>query len=166
MISPTCTETGIQYGCARCGHPLDALAFDSWALRAWTRDTRELILARFELPFQYCGVLEGVQQFTDRYAADPRRLGTPTIEWRLLVDRNPAAPFLNVRLILNPWGAFTPCVPIRLSTGARVELVVRRVVPDPDDPPAADEPEQIGGRITGRYWYDQSYGAPRGERHG
>jgi hypothetical protein len=83
----------------------------------------------------------------------------------VLIDRQPVSPFLNLRWIVNPWDGCPPSVWVRLSPGARVELVARRVVPDPSQPSDTD-PAVIGGRITGRYWYDPSLGAPRAERYG
>ncbi len=161
MSAPECIDSVVLHGCPRCGQPLDALSFDESKIEAWTPGTREIVLARFDLPIQYCGVLESLSQFTDLYAGDPRQVSTPSVQWRLLIDRNPAAPYLDVRWILNPWGECSPSVPIRLSAGARVELIARRVLP-----PNGGEPAVVGGRITGRYWYDQSFGAPRGERNG
>lgn len=165
-LADACLRSGVAEGCPRCGQPLDALSFDVSRLAAWAVGSREVPLARFDLPAQHCGVLESVRQFTDRYAVDRTRLSTPTLEWRVLIDRHPVSPYLNLRWIVNPWDGIAPFVPVRLSAGARVELVARRVAPDPEQPAAPDEPVLIGGRITGRYWYDPSYGAPRAERHG
>lgn len=165
-VASACLVSGVTDGCPRCGQPLDALSFDVSAIANWTAASREILLARFDLPLQYCGVLESVRQFTDRHATDPSRVSTPTLEWRVLIDRHPVSPFLNLRWIVNPWDGCAPFVWVRLSAGARVELIGRRVLPDPNQPPDAVEPAVVGGRITGRYWYDPSYGAPRAERHG
>lgn len=137
--------------CARCGIPADALPFDVAATVDWQRAGREIVLARFDLPPQYCGVLTSFHQFTSEHAADPSRIATPTIRWQLLIDRHPAAPWADLQLILNPWGSSTPHVVSRLSSGARVELVARRAGPDTI--------ATIAGRLTGHYWYDSSYGA-------
>lgn len=145
--------------CARCGIPADALAFDASSVVPWASTSREIVLARFDLPSQYCGVLDSFFQFTSEHAADASRILTPTIQWRLLIDRHPVAPYPDLRWIVNPWGACAPSTAIRLSPGARVELVARRL-------PGTDASSTIAGRITGHYWYDASYGALRPDHHG
>ncbi|HKE59122.1 MAG TPA: hypothetical protein VKB46_20580, partial [Pyrinomonadaceae bacterium] len=49
--------------CAECGIPLDSQYFDDSSVQAVTQAGDELVLARFELPAQYCGVLEYFSQF-------------------------------------------------------------------------------------------------------
>jgi hypothetical protein len=146
--------SGVQSGCPRCGIPVDALAFDDSKVCPWPGSGREISLARFELPPQYCGVLETFMQFTDVHAKDASQIATPSVTWRLLIDRHPAAPYANLQWIVNPWGSYQPGrVVIKLPPGAMVELTARH------DPTKADGIKEIAGRITGRYWYDLSYGA-------
>lgn len=145
-------------GCPRCGIPIDALAFDESKVVAWPQGARETVLARFDLPAQYCGVLESFFQFTNEHAKDPSKIDTPSIRWRLLIDRHPAAPYPDLTRIVNPWGAYKPSVLIRLSPGARVELVAQRIGTNPDI-------GTVAGRLTGHYWYDTSYGAVRRGGH-
>ena len=141
--------------CERCGIPLDALTFDESSVQSWSAPVREVVLARFTLPVQYCGVLESFMQFTDVYARDASQILTPTVHWRLLVDRHPAAPYTNLAWIVNPWGSYQPGrVVIKLPPGASVEFIARRNASG-----GSDSIQQIGGRLTGRYWYDTSYGA-------
>jgi len=155
-----CLASGVTEGCPRCGIPIDSLCFDdSRVVENWAGARREERLAHFELPAQYCGVLESFMQFTDVHAQDPRRIATPSVQWRLLIDRHPASPYIDLAWILNPWGSWQPSgVVIKLPAGATVDLVARRV------PGAADGIQVVAGRITGRYWYDTSFGAPRGTR--
>lgn len=148
--------TGVVDGCPRCGTAIDSLPFDASNLVRWQGVTREEVLARFDLPPQYCGILEWVVQYTSAYAADPTRILTPSVEWRLTIDRNPIAPYARLGWLVNPWGACAPIAGIRLPPGARVELIARRV------PGQADDPGLVGGRLAGRYWYDPSFAAPRG----
>lgn len=154
-----CLASGVTEGCPRCGIPMDALSFDeSSVVENWQTARREELLARFQLPSQYCGVLDSFMQFTDAYAQDATRISTPSVNWRLLIDRHPAAPYTKLQWIVNPWGSYQPNgVIIRLPPGATVELIARRSG-------TADSIQIIAGRITGRYWYDPSFGAPARER--
>lgn len=150
-----CLASGVTEGCPRCGIPIDALCFDdSRVVENWPSARREELLARFQLPAQYCGVLESFMQFTDVHAQNASQILTPSVIWRLLIDRHPAAPYTNLEWIVNPWGNYQPSgVIVRLPPGATVELLARRTG-------AIDGIQVIAGRITGRYWYDPSYGAP------
>lgn len=150
----------VGHDCPRCGIPIDAISFDESSTHDWISVRREVTLARFELPTQYCGVLESFTQFTDAYAKDVSQIDTPSIRWRLLIDRHPAAPYTNLQWIVNPWGHRPPGrLRIKLPPGATVELVAVR------DSTGTDAITRVGGRITGRYWYDLSYGAfPEGTR--
>jgi hypothetical protein len=109
-------------------------------------------LARFELPPQYCGVLEYFSQFTDEHADKPARIATPGLQWLLLANHRPLYPYLNLDRILNPWGYPSFQVSIRLDDSATVEFLVRRVNN------AAPDVKEVGGRIGGRYWYNAIYG--------
>jgi hypothetical protein len=106
-------------------------------------------LARVELPPRNSGVLEYFAQYTDLQARDPAEIETPEIAWLLLVNGHPLDPYVNLRRILNPWGLGLP-VRLRLDRGARLELLVRRE--RATGPPTGIT--RVGGRITGRYWFD------------
>jgi hypothetical protein len=114
------------------------------------------VLARFELPLQYCGVLEYFSQFTNLLAANPGTIDTPGLEWSILANGRPLAPYLPVQRILNPWGYTGYPIGVRLEESSTIELVVRNL---------NSAINQVGGRIAGRYWYDVTEGETvRGRR--
>ncbi len=155
--------------CVRCDVPLDARPFDESGFAPAPSEGDWVVLARFTLPPEYCGLLEHFTQYTDAHAASPLQLGTPRHQWVLRVNGRPLDPYVNLRRIVNPWGGFALPLRIRLDDTATVELVVRGVAPSPetpDDPVAGERsaamaaaPAFVGGRIVGRYWYDATYGA-------
>ena len=151
------TTTGL---CAACGIPLDSLYFDeSSVVVAPSVTGDEVVLARFELPAQYCGILQHFSQFSDAFGDNFRDIQTPTIEWKLLVNNHALFPYINLRHIVNPWGYGSYPVNIRLDEDSTIELVARRVtaigsLPNPTI-------NVIGGRIMGRFWYNASYGDVR-----
>jgi hypothetical protein len=55
---------------------------------------------------------------------------------------------------LNPWGYGGGPLP-RLEESCLVEFVLRNLSVPPGD---ARELKVVGGRITGRYWYNSEYG--------
>jgi hypothetical protein len=147
--------------CISCGIPFDSQYFDDSDVVA-IDDPRlevgqEIVLARFDLPPQYCGVLQYFAQFTDRFGRDTSRIDTPEIEWKLLVNNHSLFPYLNLRHIVNPWGYGSYPLNIRLDENSSLELVARRVKPD-TDVPILDRVKRVGGRIMGRFWYNPSYG--------
>ena len=151
------TTTGL---CASCGVPFDSQYFDeSSVLTAPTVAGDEVVLARFELPAQYCGVLQYFSQFTDAFGASPSSIQTPAIEWRLLVNNHALFPYINLRHIVNPWGYGSYPVNIRLDEDSTVEMVARRVSPIGSLPNPTIN--LVGGRIAGRFWYNASYGGVR-----
>ena len=151
------TTTGL---CAACGIPLDSLHFDeSSVVAAPTSIGDEIVLARFELPAQYCGVLTHFSQFSDAFGDSFANIQTPTIEWKLLVNKNALFPYINLRHIINPWGYGSYPVNIRVDEDSTIELVARRVTPIGALP--IPTIEVIGGRIAGRFWYNASYGDVR-----
>src|SRR5882724_10568077 len=95
--------------CTICGIPLDAQYFDSSRIVNLDREPGVLELGRteplisFDLPPQYCGVLQYFFQFTDAYAANPARADTPDFEWTIRVNGHPLHPYLALRHIVNPW---------------------------------------------------------------
>ena len=151
------TTTGL---CVACGIPLDSLYFDESSVVAPPAVTGdEVVLARFELPAQYCGILQHFSQFSDAFGDNNANIQTPTIEWKLLVNKNALFPYINLRHIINPWGYGSYPVNIRLDEDSTIELVARRVTAIGSLPnPTIDV---IGGRIMGRFWYNASYGDVR-----
>ena len=161
MISGATVEpaTGL---CAACGIPVDTQYFDDSSVQPKPDLGEEVVLARFDLPAQYCGVLQYFAQFTDAFGSNASQIATPDIEWKLLVNNHALFPYLNLRHIVNPWGYGSYSVNIRLDENATVELVARGVVPDSTAGiPAGDQINLVGGRIVGRSWYNTSYSDPR-----
>ena len=145
--------------CVSCGIPLDARPFDAHGFATAADIASELVLARFEIPAFYCGVLENFAQFTDRHAGDPAAALTPTLEWSLRLNGRPLAPYERMTAIVNPWGLGTCPFTLRLDERACVEIVVRRVAGA-----GPDSVTLVGGRIAGRYWYRDAFGSPGGGR--
>jgi hypothetical protein len=138
--------------CPMCGIPLDSEYFDESGVVDLPNVGESIVLARFELPPQYCGVLEYFSQFTDEHAGNPSRIATPGVLWMLLVNNRPLYPYLNFDRIVNPWGYGSFQIAIRLDDSATIEFAVRRVNN------ATSAITQVGGRIVGRYWYNAAYG--------
>jgi hypothetical protein len=138
--------------CTACGIPLDSEYFDDSKVADAPAPGAEVSLARFELPPQYCGVLEYFAQFTDAYGKDPSQIATAGLHWLILVNKRPLYPYTNLDRIVNPWGNGSFQVSIRLDENATIEFKVRRVSN------AAPEINRVGGRILGRYWYNAIYG--------
>jgi hypothetical protein len=138
--------------CPMCGIPLDSEYFDESGVVEAPAIGEQVILARFELPPQYCGVLEYFSQFTDEHAGDPAKIATPGLLWTILVNNRPLYPNLNYDRIVNPWGYGSFQISIRLDDSATIAFVVRRVSN------TAPNITQVGGRIVGRYWYNAAYG--------
>ena len=140
--------------CELCGIPLDAQYFDDSrivALETQPDDYGAIVLAQFDLPPQYCGVLQHFFQFTDLLASDPTRIDTPDLEWVIRVNGHPLHPYLGIQHIVNPWGSSCCPIAIRLDEGARLEFTVRRTG-------TSNEVTRIGARLVGRYWYNSAYG--------
>lgn len=146
--------------CELCGIPLDSQYFDESGLDAAPEVGQSVVLARFQLPAQYCGVLQYFSQFTDLNARDPSQIQTPGLEWRLLSNGHGLSPYMQLNRIINPWGFGSFPVSIRLDEHTMIELIVRRVM-EPKSAAPAPVPaiRQVGGRIVGRYWYNAAYGA-------
>jgi hypothetical protein len=145
-----------------CGVPVDSQYFDESRITEPPGVGSEVVLARFKLPPQYCGVLEYFAQFTDAQARDHTQVETPGLEWSMLSNGRPLFPYLKFDRILNPWGKGSFQVFVRLDEGTTVEFVVRGVaeVSATDDRPVVENPSprRVGGRIVGRYWYNAAYG--------
>jgi hypothetical protein len=141
--------------CAICGVPVDAQYFDDSSIAAAPALGREVVLARFQLHPEYCGVLEYFAQYTDAFARDGSQILTPGLEWSLLWNRRPLSPYLRFDRLLNPWGYGSFPIAIRLAQNALIELVVKRARAAEGSDVAID---RVGGRLLGRYWYDAQYG--------
>ena len=142
-----------------CGIPLDSQYFDDSRFAALPAVGASALLARVELPPQYCGVLQYFSQFTDLFSRDPAEVQTPGLRWQILANRQPLSPYHQLTTILNPWGFGSFEFSIRLPEGALLELVVRRIdelVNFSGQPIAI-----VGGRLLGRFWYNSAYGGAR-----
>ncbi|HEV7397411.1 MAG TPA: hypothetical protein VGN86_12940 [Pyrinomonadaceae bacterium] len=138
--------------CNTCGIPLDSQYFDDSSVEHAPKDVGgEVVLARFDLPAQYCGVLQYFSQFTDAFGESASAIKTPEIEWKLLVNNHALFPYINLRHIVNPWGLGSYPLNIRLDENSSIEFVARRI--DPGGPI-----NTVGGRIMGRFWYNACYG--------
>ena len=160
MITGATIETDNAGLCTTCGIPVDSQYFDDSSVQnAPQLPGEELVLARFDLPAQYCGVLEYFSQFTDAYGNNNANIATPEIEWQLLVNNHALFPYINLRRIVNPWGYGSYAVNLRLEENSTLEFVARRVTNDgtlPND--AGGVIRFIGGRLAGRFWYNASCG--------
>lgn len=141
--------------CFNCGTPLDAQYFDESGVEGLPDTGREVVLARFELSPQYCGVLEYFSQFTDKYEKDSSQIKTDGLEWVILSNGRPLYPYVKLERIVNPWGNGSFQIAIRLDEGATIEFVVRLRRRSAD----LEGLTLVGGRIVGRYWYNTAYGA-------
>ena len=153
-----CTVEGVTAPlCASCGIPWDAGYFDESRVVDLTGQPlntgEELVLARYQLHRNYCGVLMSFAQFTDVYGRDNSQLLTPGFLWQVRVNGLPRDPYLPLDHILNPWGQAGMPVNLRLEEGSLVEMAIRRVGPVGQTPILV-----VGGRITGRYWYNTDFG--------
>jgi hypothetical protein len=143
--------------CPSCGVPPDARPFDDATIVAPPAPGTEIVLARFTLPQQYCGILRHFAQFSDAYERDPAEVLTPDFEWRLLANGVPIDPYPPMRHILNPWGYGSFPFTARLDDRARVEFRVRNLRPaETPAESAARESARIGGRIAGWYWFNRN----------
>jgi hypothetical protein len=144
-----------SYLCTNCGLPRDYEHFDESGFADTPAPGRNVVLARFELPQQYCGLLENFSQFTDLLGRDLGQVETPGLQWIITVNNRPLYPYIKLDHIVNPWGWGSFGVSIRLDENATVEFVVRNL---DYSPPAGSEIKRIGGRIVGRFWYNPAYG--------
>jgi hypothetical protein len=110
--------------CARCSMPADAKYFDESAVAAAPLPGRSVVLVHFELPPQYCGVLEYFSQYTDQYGRSCENIETSGLTWTLRVNQRPLYPYIDLKHIVNPWGYGSFQVALRLDESARLDLVV------------------------------------------
>jgi hypothetical protein len=143
--------------CHLCAIPPDAGFFDASSIQAAPQQGQEVVLARYELHRDYCGMLlyfAQFAQFVSPQRSDANQVETPGYQWQIRCDGQPRDPYLTFEHIINPWGLSGFPVYLRLDGGCIVEFVVRNVG-------ASDNLLRVGGRILGRYWYNTVYsGAP------
>jgi hypothetical protein len=141
--------------CPLCGLPRDYEHFDESGFEAAPPAGHQVVLARFELPPQYCGLLENFAQFTDLFGRDPSQVETPGLQWIISVNRRPLYPYVSLEQIVNPWGFGSFGIAVRLDEDATIEFTVRN---SGYDPAPGKEIKRVGGRISGRFWYNPAYG--------
>jgi hypothetical protein len=137
--------------CEICGIPSDAGFFDQSSIQpAPNTPGQELVLARYELHRNYCGLLMSFTQFTDLAVGNSPQFTTPGYQWQVRCNGQPRDPYLTFGHIINPWGYGGFPVQLRLEEGCLIELVIRNV--------GGTSLKEVGGRITGRFWYNTAYG--------
>lgn len=150
-----------------CGVPVDAEYFDvSGFLKEdqLPRKGERAVLASFQIHPQYCGALECFIQFTDLFAFDNSQVETPGLEWIILRNGQPLFPYNKVESIVNPWGYAYHSFLIRLDENAKVEFVIFNrdfdffLFGQPDETIEENAIGKVGGRLLGRYWYNEKYG--------
>lgn len=139
--------------CHICGIPQDAGFFDESNIKEAPLPGEEVVLARFELHRNYCGLLMYFAQFTDLYASNPTEVETPGYQWQIRCNGQPRDPYLTFGHIINPWGLSGFPVYLRLEEGCVVEFAVRKMGDD-----QTKTLTKVGGRILGRSWYNPAYG--------
>jgi hypothetical protein len=133
--------------CAICGIPQDAGFFDESNIKEAPKLGEELVLARYELHRNYCGMLMYFAQYTE-----PATIQTPGYQWQIRCNGQPRDPYLAFDHIINPWGLSGFPIYLRLEEGCVLEFVIRNVGA------GGDVLSTVGGRILGRYWYNNIYG--------
>lgn len=149
-----------------CGIPLDAEYFDTAGFlkkEQLPRKGERAVLASFQIHPQYCGVLESFIQFTDLFACDGTRVETPGLEWIILRNGQPLFPYNKIESLVNPWGYAYHSFFIRLDENAKVEFILFNREFEHFQFEAEDTMEdlticKVGGRLVGRYWYNEKYG--------
>lgn len=139
--------------CQICGIPQDAGFFDESDIKDAPEAGKEIVLARYELHRNYCGLLMYFAQFTNLYAADPQAVKTPGYQWQIRCNGQPRDPYLTFGHIINPWGLSGFPVFLRLEEGCTLEFAIRNVGNN-----QGNTLETVGGRILGRTWYNTIYG--------
>jgi hypothetical protein len=139
--------------CTVCGIPQDAGFFDESTIKPAPLLGEELVLAKYELHRNYCGMLMYFAQFTNKYAGDPTQVETPGYQWQIRCNGQSRDPYLAFQHIINPWGLSGFPIYLRLEEGCLLELAIRNVGARGDNVLS-----KVGGRILGRYWYNDIYG--------
>ena len=143
--------------CAACGSAVDSLYFDVAGFAAVPERDGTVILVRQEIPRQYCAVLEGFQQFVPPELLPDGPVETRLIQWSIRANGRPLDPYTGFHALLNRWGEPWNRVAINLEEGTMLELVARFLAP----PRTRDTSLRVGGRLMGRYWFDDPYGTAR-----
>lgn len=138
--------------CQICGIPQDAGFFDESSIKEAPPLGKEVVLARYELHREYCGLLMYFAQFTDVYAGDPKQVETPGYQWQIRSNGQPRDPYLTFGHIINPWGLSGFPIYLRLEEGCVLDFAIRNVNDD------KQILKKVGGRILGRTWYNTIYG--------
>jgi hypothetical protein len=139
--------------CYSCGIPSDAGFFDASSIKVAPQQGQEVILARYELHRNYCGMLLYFAQFTDRFVGNSAEVDTPGYQWQIRCDGQPRDPYLTFAHIINPWGLSGFPVYLRLEGGCLLEFAIRK---EGDD--QGRILTKVGGRLLGRYWYNTADG--------
>ncbi|MDZ7361166.1 MAG: hypothetical protein ONB46_10620 [candidate division KSB1 bacterium] len=143
--------------CPICGIPADAEFFDdAHIISPLPERGQQVVLASFQLPRQYCGILENFAQFTDLQAVQNEQIHTPGLEWMILRNGQPLSPYIKFEILINPWGIGCYPIAVRLDENAKIELIVRNR--GYNDQGGLFPINKVGGRISGRYWYNRVYG--------
>ncbi len=150
-----------------CGIPLDAQYFDvSGFLKGadLPQVGEKAVLAVFQIHPQYCGVLECFAQFTDLFICDHTQVDTPGLEWVILRNGQPLFPYNKIESIVNPWGYNNYTFQIRLEQNSKLEFAIfnrgftRFYTGDDCQTDLEFTIGKVGGRLIGRYWYNEAYG--------
>ena len=163
--------------CSSCGMPIDAGIFDDSSIlnivtegeaapafhSASLQPGESLELARFELSPEHCGMLFAFAQYTDRYAANPANLLTPGYEWEICCDDQPLSPWLRFDRIIQPWGLAGFPLSVRLLRDSTLRFVIRNLGVDPAD---GNWLRQVGGRVVGKYWFEEEHAGRQPIRNG
>ena len=139
--------------CHICGVPADASFFDESSIQKGPQTGQEIVLARYELHRNYCGTLLYFAQFTNKYGESATNVLTEGYQWEIRINGQARDPYLTFDHIVNPWGLLGFPIYLRLEEGCVLEFVIRNVGAPPEP-----ELEKVGGRILGRYWYNNIYG--------
>jgi hypothetical protein len=153
--------------CDICGIPLDSEYFDVSGFLEndkLPRKGERAIMSSFQIHPQYCGVLECFAQFTDLYARDNTKVETPGLQWMIMRNGQPLFPYHQIESIVNPWGFNNFQFLIRLDESSRIEFVLYNRNYDnfpqtnKNTNNAEDIVSKVGGRLIGRFWYNDIYG--------
>lgn len=140
-------------GCGVCGIPADAGWFDNSRVEEAPALGQQVEVASFRMPNQYCGMLVYFTQYAEPAEIYRPLVETPGYRWAVIVNGQPCAPYNGFERIINPWGSNGFPTALRVPEGALVSLVVQNV--------SGSGLTRVGGRLMGRYWYNDAYGGQR-----
>jgi hypothetical protein len=144
--------------CDVCGVPTDAGFFDDSRIVTAPALGERVVLARYELHRNYCGVLVYFAQLAERAGSTAAPIETPGYRWEIRCAGQPRFPYTGFEHVVNPWGLSGFPVHLRLEEGCTVELVVRNLNVTADEGDDVRRLAKVGGRLLGRYWYNAVYG--------